>query len=81
MTIPDKLSPLRSAAAAQYTLEKSRDLHFEFYEYAPVGYDVYWADGVIEKINLTGASLLGRECNSLLQHRFSTWLSRTLRTS
>jgi len=55
----------------QQALEDARDRYLDLYEFAPVGYLTLAAEGVIEEINLTGATLLGRERKALLHHRFA----------
>ncbi len=55
----------------QQALEEARDRYLDLYEFAPVGYLTLSAEGIIEAINLTGATLLGRERNALLHHRFA----------
>jgi len=46
---------------AQEKLETSRDKYSELYDFAPVGYFTFDAQGLIQEINLAGASLLGIE--------------------
>ena len=60
---------------AQVELEKSRDYFVDFYDFAPVGYLTLNCDGMIEKINLTGAALLGVERNNLLHRRFASYVA------
>jgi len=55
---------------AQRALEESRDTYKELYEFAPVGYLTLTAEGVIAKINLTGAALLRAERKTMLHRRF-----------
>ena len=59
----------------QMALEESRDRYLNLYEFAPVGYLTLSAEGIIEEINITGATLLGRERNALLHHRFATCIA------
>ena len=58
--------------AAQIALEESRDRYVDLYEFAPVGYLTLNADGMIEQINLTAATLLGKERKQLLQRSFTS---------
>ncbi len=58
--------------AAQSALEDSRDRYVDLYEFAPVGYLTLNADGMIEQINLTAATLLGKERKQLLQRSFTS---------
>ena len=53
----------------QVALEESRDRYVDLYEFAPVGYFTLSHTGLIIKLNLTGASMLGVERNKLLNHR------------
>ncbi|MDO8310598.1 MAG: diguanylate cyclase [Sideroxyarcus sp.] len=56
-------------------LEKSRDRYIDFYDFAPVGYLTLDAYGVISEINLTGASLLGVERNTLLSQCLTPYVT------
>src|SRR5512138_3295983 len=46
---------------AQKLLEESRSRYAELYDLAPLGYVTVDGQGLIEEINLTGATLLGIE--------------------
>ena len=63
---------LRRAHAA---MEESRDRYVDLYEFAPVGYLTLTREGMIDKINLTGATLLGVERKKLLNRRFASFIS------
>lgn len=56
---------------AQSELEASRDSYVDLYDFAPVGYLTLNRNGVIEKLNLTAATLLGAERKKLLERRFT----------
>jgi PAS domain S-box-containing protein len=63
-----------SLRQTQLALEEARARYlefFEFYEFAPVGYLVLGRDSLIEAVNLSGAALLRRDRQKLLQSRFS----------
>ncbi len=57
---------------AQIALAQSHDRYVDLYEFAPVGYITLCAQGMIEQINLTGATLLGRERKNLLHRSFAS---------
>lgn len=61
---------------AQQALEESRDRYVELYEFAPVGYFTLTADGQVLEVNLTGATLLGRERKEMRQRRFARFVIR-----
>lgn len=61
---------------AQKALEASRDRYVDLYELSPLGYLTLTPDGLIEQINLTGSSLLGRERKNLLQKRFAAFIAQ-----
>ena len=54
----------------QTALEEARDRYLDLYEFAPVGYLTLSTEGIITEINLTGATLLGRERKALLHYCF-----------
>lgn len=56
----------RELSASQEVLEESRAHYAELYDYAPVGFVTVDAAGIILDINLTAASLLGRERRQLV---------------
>jgi PAS domain S-box-containing protein len=60
---------------AQVDLEASRDHYVDLYEFAPLGYLTLSGSGMIEQINLTGATLLGAERKPLLQRRFDKFVA------
>jgi len=59
---------------AQVALEETRDRYVDLYEFAPVGYLSLSVHGLIEEINLTGAKLLNRERQRLLDTRFAHYV-------
>ena len=56
---------------AQGELEASRDRYVDLYDFAPVGYLTLNANGMIEELNLTAATLLGLVRKDLLHRRFT----------
>ncbi|MFI3189373.1 MAG: PAS domain-containing protein, partial [Methylococcales bacterium] len=56
---------------------ESQQDYFELYEFSPVGYLTLSHQGLIEKINLTGATLLGKNHSQLLQRRFAGFINAT----
>ncbi len=60
---------------AHTAMEAARDHYAEYYELAPVGYFAINRDGVISKINLTGAALLGVERADLINRRMAEFIS------
>jgi len=62
---------LRRAGIA---LEESRDRYVDLYEFAPIGYLLLTAEGLISEINLAGATLLGEERKKLIQRRFARFV-------
>ena len=57
-------------------LEITLDRYADLYDFAPVGYVTLGKDGVIQGINLTGASLIGRERSQLLGRSLSSFLAK-----
>ena len=57
---------------AQLMIEDARDRYTNFYDLAPVGYLTFGREGLIDEINLTGATLLGKERGKLMHKRFAT---------
>ena len=60
---------------AQIALDESRDRYLALYEFAPVGYFLLTDKALISEVNLTGATLLGRERKQLLQRRFAGFVT------
>jgi diguanylate cyclase (GGDEF)-like protein/PAS domain S-box-containing protein len=54
----------------QVELAESRERYMDLYEYAPVAYLTLTSSGLISKINLTGAQMLGEDRRSLIHRRF-----------
>lgn len=52
-------------------LEESRNCYAALYDFAPVGYVTFDFRGCIQEINLTGASLIGKERSLLIGSPFS----------
>ncbi|MDA8429744.1 MAG: PAS domain-containing protein [Geobacteraceae bacterium] len=60
---------------AQEKLEVSRNTYAELYNFAPVGYFIFDAQGVIREANLTGAQLLGIDRGLLIDRRFADFIA------
>ena len=60
---------------AQLALEESRDRYLDLYEFAPVGYFTLVDKAQISEVNLTGATLLGKERKKMLQHPFARFVT------
>ena len=58
-------------------LAESQQDYFDLYEFSPVGYLTLSHQGLIEKINLTGATLLRESRYKLLQRRFAGFINAT----
>lgn len=57
-------------------LDGMRALNRDLYEHAPVGYLTLDEEGCTVEINPAGASLLGRERESIIGKRFISWLAK-----
>jgi PAS domain S-box-containing protein len=60
----------------QQLLEASRDRYADLYDFAPIGYATLDEKGHIREINLTGATILGRERSRLLGTLFSVAVAK-----
>ena len=60
---------------AQLMIEESRDRYTNFYDLAPVGFVTLGCEALIDEINLTGATLLGKERGKLLHKRFAAFIA------
>ena len=58
----------------QEELELSRNTYSELYDFAPVGYFTFDEAGLIEKVNLAGAKILGIERSLLLNKPFAAFI-------
>ena len=59
---------------AQLERNVGRERYFNLFELAPVGYCTFSASGLIDKINLTAASLLGKPRSNILKQAFSRFI-------
>ena len=66
----------RELREAREQIEEARDRYAELYDFAPVGYMILDEKGVITEINLTGASMLGKERSRILGRPFFSYLDR-----
>ena len=57
-----------------YLYKAARHRYFTLYEFAPVAYLTLTEQGLIQEINLTGATLLGGERQKLLQQQFAGFI-------
>jgi PAS domain S-box-containing protein len=62
---------------AHEELELSRNTYAELYDFAPIGYFIFDALGVIREVNLTGAQLLGVERRLLVNNSFISFIADT----
>jgi PAS domain S-box-containing protein len=62
---------------AREELELSRNKYAELYDFAPLGYFVLDAAGIIREVNLTGAQLLGMERSLLANKPFAGFIVDT----
>ena len=62
---------------AYEALAEFQQEYFDLYEFSPVGYLTLSQQGLIEKINLTGVTLLGESRSQLLQRRFARYINAT----
>ncbi len=60
----------------QQELEKARDRYSHLYDFAPVGYFTVSEKGTIEKVNLTGADMIGIERSALIGSPVSRFVFR-----
>jgi PAS domain S-box-containing protein len=60
---------------AQMELEESRNRYLDLFDFAPVGYFAIDVKGLIRKVNLAGAGLLGAERGNLIKTKFSDFIS------
>ena len=56
-------------------VDASREKYTDLYDFAPVGYYSLTADGTIQLVNFTGASLVGIERSQLMGRRFGLLVS------
>jgi PAS domain S-box-containing protein len=72
----------RDLIKAQQELENARDQYAKLYDFAPVGYLSLSRDGVIKNLNLTAASIFGKERTRLIDKPLglvmATGMSRVL---
>lgn len=59
----------------QEELAASRNRYAELYEFAPVGYFTFDAQGLVQKANMNGAQLLGTEKRFLANKPFASFLA------
>jgi PAS domain S-box-containing protein len=59
----------------QQLLEETGNLYADLYDFAPVGYISFNDNGFIQEINLTGATLLGKERSRLINMPFAAYVT------
>ena len=64
---------------AQLELEESRNKYADLYDFAPVGYFTLDEKGIIQEVNLTGATLLGVERKFLINKPFHRYIANESR--
>ncbi|MGD0280719.1 MAG: sigma 54-interacting transcriptional regulator, partial [Smithella sp.] len=60
---------------AQEELELSRNKYLELYDFAPIGYFTFDAQGRIKEVNLTGAKIMGVERQGLINKSFAGFIA------
>ena len=60
---------------AQEALETSRNAYAELYDFAPAGYFSFDPQGLVRRVNLPGAQLLGLERQRVLNKPMSLWIA------
>jgi signal transduction histidine kinase len=58
----------------QTALERQRDAYIDLYEFAPVGYLSLTLDGMIRKLNMTSAQMLGMMRHPVTRKRFASFV-------
>jgi PAS domain S-box-containing protein len=66
---------------AQLEIEESEKKYVDLYEFSPVGYLTLTETGKIVEVNLTGASLMGRQRTRLIQSSFSRFVAPDFRAA
>lgn len=66
----------RELREAQLDLEETRDRYADLYDFAPVNYFTFNDKGLIDNINLTGATKLGELRTNIINRPFSKWLTK-----
>ena len=59
----------------QLQLKASRDNYRDLYDFAPVGYFTLTQKGVIQEVNMMGATLLGTTCSKLIGQGFQRFIA------
>ena len=60
---------------AREELELSRNKYVELYDFAPIGYFTFDAQGRIKEVNLTGAKIIGVERQGLINKSFAGFIA------
>lgn len=67
----------RELREAQLQLEETRDQYADLYDFAPMSYVTLDEKGIINNINLTGATMLGQVRSRIVGHPFSKWIIKS----
>ena len=59
---------------AQHALEQSRDRYLALFHFAPVGYVITDAAGIIKKVNQTLTAMIGKDIADMLDRPFGDWV-------
>lgn len=66
----------RALRKVQQQLEETRDRYTDLYDFSTINCFTFNEKGIIERINLTGASMLGTVRSNIIGSSFSRWLEK-----
>src|SRR5947209_3122919 len=70
--LDEELEALREA---QQATELSRARYADLYDYAPVGYVIFDAIGIVKEVNITAAEMLGQRRAFILKSPFNMFVA------